>query len=341
MSWLSWLDRRLGRAPRGWSAQATPEDVDYAYRLILGRPPDPAGRAHYRALVARGLPLDALVRSFVHSDEARARTDAESRTASVDLGGYRVCVQTRDRDFAQAIIATNDYEPHVRNAVRERLRAGDVAVDVGANVGCIALLASRLVGAGGLVAAIEPNPDNLQMLYAGIVLNGAENVRVLPYAASTGPQVFSLAGGVSNTHLVAAREPDRKAAYAQSVVLDEALAWLPRLDLVKMDVEGHEPQAFEGFRRSLERRRPALVVEFNPRCLVDLGRHEPAAFAEQILALYPRVRALSAFGDDEPFERAADLMDYWRRRNREVTDAGLLPDGLLHFDLVAERGRPR
>ncbi len=320
-----------------WCEHATPEDVYYAYRLFLKRRPDPDGYAHYQRLVAKGLPLESLIRSFAQSDEARADTGP----TPVDLGGYQVCVQRRDIEFAQTIIATNDYEPHVRYAIRERLRAGDVAVDVGANVGCIALMAATLVGYTGMVIAVEPNPDNLQMLYAGMVLNGIRNVRVLPHAAAARTEVSSLSDNPSNTHLLAAQVPRPGGVYTQTVVLDEALAWLPRLDLVKMDIEGHEIDAFDGFRTSIAQHRPTLVIEFNPRCLVDMQQRDPADLLDRILALYSSVRATSVFGDNERFSNAADLLDYWHRRNREVTDAGLLPNRMLHFDLVAERGRPR
>lgn len=332
---------RLFRRRRKWNDRATRNDVRYAYRFILRRPADPEGLAYYFDRVADGISFDDLVRSFTGSAEARERLDAESRPRPVDLGGYTVCVQRRDTDFAQGILATHDYEPHVRRAVRERLRDGDVMVDVGANVGCITLMAAGLVGQRGRVAAVEPNPDNLQMLYAGMVLNGFGNVRVFPYAASDRPGVVSLTGGTSNTNVVSAQDPERLSVYAQAVALDDVLASLPRLDLVKMDVEGHEPKAFEGFSRAIERYRPALVVEFNPRCLVDLEHYDPAAFLDRILAVYPCVRAISPFGDDQWFARPGDLIDYWERRNREVTAAGLLPDRLLHFDLIVERGRPR
>ena len=322
--------------PGEWREDATPEDIYYAYRMLLRRPPDPAGLANYQRLVARGLSLDDLIRGFTHSEEA----SANARPETVDLGGYQVCVQRTDRDFAPAIIATHDYEPHVRRAIRERLETGDAVVDIGANVGCIALMAATLVGDAGIVVAVEPNPENLQMLYAGMVLNGLANVRVLPHAASIRSEVVSLSRDTSNTYLVAAGAPGR-CVYAQTVALDEALAWLPRLDLVKIDVEGHEIDALDGFRAAMEKHRPALVVEFNPRCLVQLQRREPAELVDRLLALYPSVRVTSAFGDDEPFSRTAELLEYWRERNREVTAAGLLPDGLLHFDLVVERGRPR
>lgn len=334
---MSPADRPPGSPPGGWRERATPDDVYYAYRLILRRPPDADGFAHYQRLVETGVPLAYLAESFATSDEAREHLTP----TPVDMDGYRVCVQRRDIEFAQGIIATRDYEPHVRRAVRERLAAGDVVVDIGANVGCIALLAATLVGDAGMVVAVEPNPDNLQMLYAGIVLNGLANVRVLPYAASIRSEVLSLSDNTSNTHLVSARSPGPRSVYTQTAVLDEHLGWLPRLDLVKVDVEGHEIEALDGFRTSIEKHRPALVIEFNPRCLVDLHQREPAALLDRILTLYPNVRATSAFGDDVQFARAPDLLEHWQRRNREVTDAGLLPEGMLHFDLIAERGRPR
>jgi FkbM family methyltransferase len=316
---------------------AVETDIFYLYRLILKRDPDPAGLAHYRRLVSEGISFDRLIRSFENCEEHRLRLDDEMTPTPVDLGGYRVCIRKIDTDFGQAILGSRQYEEHVRQAVRENLRAGDVCVDVGANVGVIALLAASIVGDKGRVIAVEPNPDNVQLLYRGIALNGFSNVEVLPLAASNRRAIFSLTGGTSNTHLVGARPVADGAAFAQSVVLDEALVALPRLDMVKMDIEGHEPLAFEGFSQTLARHHPTLLVEFNPRCLIDLHQQDPSAYLKQIFALYPRVRVTSAFEDDATFERAEDVMTYWDRRNREVTEQRLLPDRILHFDLVVPR----
>jgi len=321
-----------------WDDVPTEEDIFYAYRLILKRDPDEAGLEQYRRHIANGVSLDRVIRSFFDSEEYRFRLLDEWRPTPVDFGGYRVCIQKRDTDFGQAILATAEYEPQVRALVAQYLREGDVFVDVGANVGCIAFLAATIVKAHGLVVAVEPNPENVRLLYAGIVLNGFTNVRVLPWAASNRDGIFSLTGGISNTHVIPGRAPEASGGlYAQAAVLDEWLAWLPRLDFVKMDIEGHEPLALDGLSRLVARHRPTLLVEFNPRCLEDLHQRSPRAFLDDLFALYPRYRIVSAFGDDETFERAADLMTFWERRNREVTERKLLPDRLLHFDLIAPR----
>ncbi|HVH26515.1 MAG TPA: FkbM family methyltransferase [Vicinamibacterales bacterium] len=338
MSILRYLGLERGLAtlpPSAAEDRATEQDIYYAYRLILKRDPDDGGLTHYRQLVSEGLSLDRLIRSFINSDEYRHLEADESRPTPVDLGGYQVCIQKLDTDFGHGIFHSHKYEEHVRRAARENLHAGDVAVDVGANVGVLTFLAAAIVGKTGRVIAVEPNPDNLQMLYRGIVLNGFENVEVLPYAASNRRSVFSLTGGTSNTHVVGAREPEEGGHFVQSIVLDDVLGQLPRLDFVKMDIEGHEPQAFEGFARLIGRYHPALLVEFNPRCLVNLQQQNPLSFLQQIFSFYPSVRVTSAFDDDVSLDTPEKVMAHWDRRNREITAQKRLPDGMLHFDLIA------
>ena len=62
--------------------------------------------------------------------------------------------------------------------------------------------------------------------------------------------------------------------------------------------------------------------------------HDFQNFLKQIFAFYPRVRITSAFEDDETLDSADKVMAYWERRNREITAKKLLPDRMLHFDLV-------
>jgi len=313
--------------------RATEDDVYYAYRLILKRKPDPAGLAAHCRHVAEGVSVDALVRSFINSDEYRLQQTDGMIPRPVDLGGYHVLIQLRDADLAQALFHTRQYEEHVRGAVRDSLHEGDLALDVGANVGAITLLAASIVGETGRVIAVEPNPDNLQLLYRGIVYNRFTNIEVLPYAASNQRNVFSLTGGTSNTHLISARAPEESGYFVQSIVLDDRLRDLERLNFVKMDIEGHEPQAIEGLARLIERYRPVLLVEFAPRALL-IQRNDPLVFLKQIFASYPRVTVISAFFDDETFDSAEKVMSYWEVRNVEATAQELEPEGALHFDLL-------
>ena len=344
---------RVDGAPSALPPRATLEDIATAYKLLLRRSPDPDGLEYYQRRVRRGLTLDELAASLMSSDEFRRRIvpvlpgelkigirrqSLAEEVVAVDLGGYAVCVRASDQDFGQAIVATRDYEPHVRRFLMESVRIGQVVVDVGANVGCLCFQAARLVGDRGRVIAVEPNPDNVQLLYTGILMNEFTNVQVWPCAAWDGPGIMSLKGGASNTYLTRAVPFEEGHAYAQLVRLDEALAHLDRIDLIKLDIEGHEPRAVRGARALIERHRPTLLTEFNPRCLRDVGGVGPLDYAEQLLSYYPRLRAITVFGDDIEFRDAGSLMTYWDRRNAELSGRAILPDGMLQFDLIATMG---
>lgn len=314
--------------------RATAGDVTAAYRLLLGRRPDPDGFHYFTSRAeAHGLTLDELARTFVASDEFRERNRVECDLVAVDLGGYKVCVDRRETDIGRELAESGQYEEHVRAAVRELLRPGQTFVDVGANVGCVALLAAAIAGPSGRVIAVEANPENVQRLFGGIALNGFGNVRVLPFAASDRCETFSLGGG-SNAYLVGAKDFAAGGFYAQSVVLDDLLAGVPAVDFIKMDIEGHEPFALRGLDATIRRHDPILLTEFSPRCLRLLHGQEPVSYLNQLFSHYRRLRVISPFHDDATFEDAASLMDCWRERDADVDARGILPAGAHHFDLI-------
>ncbi|MBP8000411.1 MAG: FkbM family methyltransferase [Chloroflexi bacterium] len=326
---------RLLPSSSAFNNRATVDDVIAAYRLILRRQPDAAGFAHYQQRVDKGLTLEQLHSEFTNSHEYLHHIANEHEIQEVDLGGYSVCVRYAEKDFGQSLIETRQYEPHVCQALKNILKPGDTFVDVGANIGCISLLACTLVGTEGRVIALEPNPDNVQLLYAGIVLNKFTNIQVLPFAASNRREILSLQGGTSNTYLTQTKDYQANHAYAQTVLLDEALAHLDKIDVVKMDIEGHEPFALQGMEKLLHRHRPILVTEFNPRCLRDVEGMAAEIYAQQLLTYYHQLQVLTPFGDDVIFTQVDDLLRYWQKRDEEITRQQLLPPGLLHFDIVA------
>ena len=310
----------------------TDEDIAFCYTFFLKREPDEVGLAHYRERMAAGATLEELIRGFAASDEflMKIGSQPQNDVAEVDLGGYLVAVHRLDPDFGNHIFQHREYEEHVRKALRENVHEGDTFVDIGTNVGVMSLLAGKIVGPNGRVIAIEPEPANLQMLYRGIVINKLSNVEVWPFAASNGRNIFSL-GGLSNGHIEDATAGGK---LAQSVVLDDLLGDLPRLDCVKIDIEGHEPAATEGFWKNLTKHRPALIVEWNPRTLKRAGE-DIKAYGAKLLEIHPTLRVTSAFGDDHVIKTADELVQFWERRDHEIAAEGKLPAGALHFDLIA------
>ncbi len=309
------------------------EDVIAAYRVILGRNPDRVGIAHYQNLIKGGLSLDKLLANFLQSPEFKAKIEDDKQRLTVDCGGYQVCVVKGEKDFGDWIAISHTWEPHIVKTISTILKKGDTFVDVGANVGVMTFCAAKLVGETGKVIAFEPNPDNLQLLYCGILKNNFKNVLIMPFAASDRVAVFSLAGGASNSHLTT---PQEGGYHAQSIVMDDYLLEMVRLDLVKMDIEGHEPFALAGLHRSLRKHKPLVLLEFNPRCLRDVSGIKPEDFLDMVFDTFDDIDLIENSGQRIRFEMPADLSDCWKLRNQQSISEGLLPDGMLHFDILAK-----
>ncbi len=151
---------------------------------------------------------------------------------------------------------------------RTALRDGDVALDGGAGYGTFTLLASRLVGPAGRVVAIEPVPDSLAALEGTVRANALDNVSVvrgavggregtvtiaLPrgrYAEATGSADRAPLGPEVETFDVPCRTVDG--------LVDELA--LPRVDFIKLNIEGMEEECLRGAAETLRAHRPRLAL---------------------------------------------------------------------------------
>lgn len=155
--------------------------------------------------------------------------------------------------------------------VLERLNfRGQVIYDVGAFAGAYALFFARAAGAGGLVVAFEPQPDNFAKLTRNLALNQVHNVRALELAlgAHAGPRALYKLPGMATTASLApeADTPLRqRAGVAQVARLDDVIATLalPPPDFIKVDVEGLELDVLRGAAATLAGHRPNLLVEIH------------------------------------------------------------------------------
>lgn len=262
---------------------ATEDDVWFCYRLLLEREPDDAGFQTWRAIVERGdMSLREMVEGFLHSAERRTLEASRLEPELVDLGAFRIWVRRADPQIGLPIARDHDYEPHLARRLRERLRPGSVFVDVGANIGFFTLLAATLVGPAGRVHAFEARHDNLELLRRSLAANRLENVELHHCAVSDqkGELAFFASGSwFSNGRVVADEESgSEQLPRVPALPLDEALAGIERIDVLKMDIEGSEARALAGMRGLLRRHRPVVFTEFSPALLRLTSGVEPQAF---------------------------------------------------------------
>ncbi len=94
-------------------------------------------------------------------------------------------VRCNARDFLQRRIRFFQiFEHNLTYYSMDRLREGDLYVDIGANVGYFSLLASRCVGNSGQVISVEADPVTFKALTKNLELNGCRNVSARNIAAT-------------------------------------------------------------------------------------------------------------------------------------------------------------
>jgi FkbM family methyltransferase len=161
-------------------------------------------------------------------------------------------------DRTQRIMFCNTYEHTETDATSSLLRPGDVLVDAGAHVGWYTILAARKIGTDGHVYAFEPDPDNYQLLAQNVRLNQLENVSLAQVALHSEAGSMSV-GRQSDSGSITARPVARQ--HVETVVAETLDRMVPRVPvrLLKIDVEGLEPEVITGATGVLSRTDHVLV----------------------------------------------------------------------------------
>ena len=186
------------------------------------------------------------------------------------INGFDVLVRA-DLDVGRQIWQ-GQYEPEESRYFRLHIRSGDVCFDVGANVGYYTLLMAT-VAVGGVVHAFEPQPLTASLLKTNLLLNNIQNA-VVSEAAVGDAQCevdFVVSADDAYSSLL---DTGRKPVLAQTRVAMTTLdiycetQQLPRIDCLKVDVEGAEERVIRGAARLFndQDRRPrlAMLELYNP-----------------------------------------------------------------------------
>lgn len=183
--------------------------------------------------------------------------------------GTRFQVSALENDQLANRLRRNEiYERHLSLYLHACLRPGDVFFDVGANIGYHSILAALLVGPAGRVVAFEPHPGVRGVLGRNVELNRLTNVTTDPRAVAqaSGTAQIRLGALDSGTTSVADTPLASWRTHQVAVIpIDQACSdHGVRPIVVKIDVEGLEPEVLAGGQRLFTRSGPLVIMEFCP-----------------------------------------------------------------------------
>jgi len=166
--------------------------------------------------------------------------------------------------IGRTVFVNGLWEAPIATHFADHIEPGDHVLDIGANLGQFSLLAAAGVGPKGRVFAVEASPVMANRLRANISLNEFANVDVIEAAAWNSEGKLSLMDGQpgnAGMARVVEHGANERVTTVRAVRLDKVLADLgcPRIDVVKIDIEGAELNALQGLSGIIDRSWPRSI----------------------------------------------------------------------------------
>lgn len=256
--------------------------VTATYNVLLNREPEPAGLKHWSHALENGLRREEFLHAMLSSAEFREKSgslEIFSKYQDIDLivpiQGNQFRVPATDLSLVPDLIEHRCWEPHITRYLTLNLKRTDIFMDVGANLGYFTVICAPLVKR---VIAFEPVSITHNYCKANIALNDLANVELYKYGLWNEDTTVYIR--VDPSSLMSASISQREGtSFAESIhcvsldnMIESGVLYLPRLDVVKMDIEGAEVSALKGMEQTIKQFRPKILMELNRPALERFGK---------------------------------------------------------------------
>ncbi|WP_124329555.1 FkbM family methyltransferase [Desulfonema ishimotonii] len=204
-----------------------------------------------------------------NKNRADMLTDMKNQTDTNKITGIRQCCHgimmylRKDMYVGRSLELYGEFSEGETDIFRQLIHPGDVIIEAGANIGAHTVFLAKTVGPKGFVIAYEPQRFIHQILCANIALNEMPNVHARQAAVGSAEGRISVpALDYGQTYNFGGVSLGQSPSSGESVPVEtiDSLK-LPRLRLIKADVEGMESEVIRGGRNTIEKLRPVLYVE--------------------------------------------------------------------------------
>jgi len=205
------------------------------------------------------------------------------------INGLKLYIDRQDPGISASLMKPKFFqkwhrEPVFMDLIESEVGDGDVAFDLGANIGYITTLLAKYVGVSGKVYGVEPSPRNFEILKKNISLNNqAEIVEVsqMAISASSGSRELNISSQ-SNLNSFTRTKHSIDSITVDTKSIDDFFEHRRYPNFIKMDIEGAEVEALSGMDKLLSRHdgRLGILIEVHPMY------YDGEAFSQQLRRLF-------------------------------------------------------
>jgi FkbM family methyltransferase len=190
----------------------------------------------------------------------------------------------QNEDVGRSLVQLGEFERGEVAFLRRVCRPDHICFDVGANIGYFTITLAK-AACDGIVYSFEPIPVNARIVELNCALNDLENVKVIQQALSDreGDATFFWSTDSAFSSLLdTQRKNVRRQINVRCTTIDLFIrkVGVPRIDILKMDIEGAEGLALQGANELLASNHRPLVILME---LFDANLHAFKTSRENIL----------------------------------------------------------
>jgi FkbM family methyltransferase len=159
------------------------------------------------------------------------------------------------------------YENYTISEIPKWVKKGGLALDVGAHVGIITLILSRLVGVSGKVVSFEPDPFTSKFFDKNLNWNKISNVTLVRAGVGKkdgNSRLYRSSEDPADNRLFNS-DNRSESVKIKVVALDSRIK--DKVDFIKIDVQGLENDVILGASKLIKKYKPVLLIEFWPEGL--------------------------------------------------------------------------
>jgi len=195
---------------------------------------------------------------------------------------------TFELDLSEVIDASlyysDTFEASAEQAIANCIKPGMTAIDVGANIGYHTFALAKLAGPAGRVLAIEPTARAFNRLKRNAELNDFKNITFIKVGLGDKELGEVEINFQSSYRLDGSRDESKERVVLTTLDAVVREQNLPRVDFMKVDVDGFEGNVFRGAAETLRRFRPRMLFELTPAAMKANG-DDPLELMNNLRAL--------------------------------------------------------
>ena len=189
----------------------------------------------------------------------------EKKYIQKKIYNFKMLLDIYDKGLSRTLLLFGERELEQKFIIEKLLEPKSVVLDLGSNIGYYALIIMKKIDNKNIIL-VEPSKSNLELLKKNLHLNNYQNVEIHLAAISDSnskKQFYLSEMSNLNSFHINAKE---KKNYSKVMVNTYSLSSLlngRKIDLIRMDVEGHEVSIFKSLKEYIHKYgyKPSILYE--------------------------------------------------------------------------------